>query len=67
MDSELKDMLNALLEGQRVTNAKLEALASDIVEIKEQVADISARVRFLTHKTAELEEDLFVVKHRQRA
>jgi hypothetical protein len=112
MDSEVRDMLTAVLEGQQFFGAKLEALstkfealsmkfealstqfeahstdtagqfealstqmeASDadtharldvlsvqMTGVKVELTEVSERLRYLTHKTAELEQDMFLVK-----
>ena len=49
------------------TNAKLDLLTVDMAAVKAQLVDVNERLRYLTHKTAELEQDMFVVKQKPRA
>lgn len=107
MDSELRGILTALLEGQQFliarmeahaaesntrvealsldtsarfealsgrmdahaadTNVRLDLLTADMAAVKAQLGDVHNRLRYLAHKTAELEQDLFVVKEKQGA
>lgn len=74
MNPETKAILDALRESRQILEAKLQAMdtkldavAADVTAVKEQLADMGARDRYLTQKTGELEAELFVVKRRQKA
>lgn len=87
VDSEVREMLTAILEGQQVLTARMTALqvevtefktemyafrdetkerfdvlTADVNEIKNQVVEMNLGMRFLTHKTGELEKDVYVLK-----
>ncbi|HEY3365680.1 MAG TPA: hypothetical protein VGK74_11545 [Symbiobacteriaceae bacterium] len=72
LTAEERNILAALPEGQRTTEALLKAvlanlgqLTAEVATIKDQVVDSAARERHLLHKTAEIEADVSVLKQRR--
>ncbi|MCL5677620.1 MAG: hypothetical protein M1602_07165 [Firmicutes bacterium] len=68
---ETKAILNAILDGQQVTNAKLEAMElrlarveGHVAEMKEQLNEVSGSVNYLVHKAGEHDRDIHVLKRK---
>jgi hypothetical protein len=49
------------------THARLDVLTENVVTVKEELTEVNERLRYLTLKTAVLEQDMFVVKQKPRA
>lgn len=56
--------MKALLEGQRVTNARLEAMENRIDRMEKKQQDIQEDIRILVHKTGENTHEIIKLKRR---
>jgi hypothetical protein len=49
------------------THARLDVLTENVATVKEELTEVNERLRYLTLKTAVLEQDMFLVKQKPRA
>ncbi|HLO04939.1 MAG TPA: hypothetical protein VK191_17665 [Symbiobacteriaceae bacterium] len=81
MSMELKLLLDALLEGQKVlsakldavdsrlstSEAKLDAVATDVATIKGQLIQLNSRDEFALHRLIEVEADVHDLKKKSQS
>jgi len=70
---EIKDMLKALVEGQRVTHAKLEGLEKQVAELKENMTSLQQDMDEVKDRLTRVEDgmkylagDVYFLKMRSR-
>jgi phage shock protein A len=65
-DTEAKfEALSTQMEASDAdTHARLDVLSVQTMGVKGELTEVSERLRYLTHKTAELEQDMVLVKKR---